>query len=55
MQKCVRPIVGECGSETLLFFDLSLNLGYLRTERNEKLNMDFHNLHCKTHPACEAL
>ncbi|VDO30476.1 unnamed protein product [Haemonchus placei] len=39
---CVlRQLLEHCGVEAMKAFNTSISLGYLRTERRERLNLDF--------------
>ncbi|KJH51117.1 hypothetical protein DICVIV_02676, partial [Dictyocaulus viviparus] len=42
MRVCVlRQLLETCGVEAMKAFNMSISLGYLRTERRERLNLDF--------------
>ncbi|VDM56046.1 unnamed protein product [Angiostrongylus costaricensis] len=42
MRVCIlRQLLERCGIEAMKAFNTSISLGYLRTERRERLNLDF--------------
>ncbi|EYC34100.1 hypothetical protein Y032_0001g241 [Ancylostoma ceylanicum] len=56
MRVCVlRRILETCGSEAMKAFNTSISLGYLRTERRERLNLDFEVFNYPVHPNCVGL
>ncbi|CAJ0593638.1 unnamed protein product [Cylicocyclus nassatus] len=56
MRVCVlRQILDNCGVEAMKAFNTSISLGYLRTERLERLNLDFEVFNYPVHPNCVGL
>lgn len=56
MRKCILPALAErCGDAAANALDTSISLGYLRTERKERLQLDFDNLNFPTDPRCSGL
>ncbi|VDP14757.1 unnamed protein product [Heligmosomoides polygyrus] len=48
MRVCVlRRLLENCGVEAMKAFNTSISLGYLRTERRERLNLDFQVCMCE--------
>uniref|UniRef100_A0A1I7W8M7 Eph LBD domain-containing protein n=1 Tax=Heterorhabditis bacteriophora TaxID=37862 RepID=A0A1I7W8M7_HETBA len=53
MRVCVlRQLLQQCGVEAVKAFNTSISLGYLRTERRERLNLDFKVFNYPVHPNC---
>ncbi|WKX92466.1 hypothetical protein Q1695_010470 [Nippostrongylus brasiliensis] len=56
MRVCVlRRLLERCGVEAMKSFNTSISLGYLRTERRERLNLDFEVFNYPVHPNCVGL
>uniref|UniRef100_A0A914BVW4 Uncharacterized protein n=1 Tax=Acrobeloides nanus TaxID=290746 RepID=A0A914BVW4_9BILA len=56
MRSCVLPVIKhQCGSETHYAINISITVGYLRTERKERLQLDFENFEIPAHPNCIGL
>ncbi|VDL72764.1 unnamed protein product [Nippostrongylus brasiliensis] len=56
MRVCVlRRLLERCGVEAMKSFNTSISLGYLRTERRERLNLDFEVFNYPVHPNCIGL
>uniref|UniRef100_A0AC35UDA9 Venom protein n=1 Tax=Rhabditophanes sp. KR3021 TaxID=114890 RepID=A0AC35UDA9_9BILA len=56
MKSCVLPALErQCGPEARSAVDMGITLGYLRTERHERLHMDFENFHFPTDARCDGL
>ncbi|PIO73836.1 hypothetical protein TELCIR_04177 [Teladorsagia circumcincta] len=56
MRVCVlRRLLEKCGPEAMKAFNTSISLGYLRTERRERLNLDFEVFNYPVHPNCIGL
>ncbi|ETN85532.1 hypothetical protein NECAME_01423, partial [Necator americanus] len=56
MRVCVlRQILETCGPEAMKAFNTSISVGYLRTERRERLNLDFEVFNYPVHPNCVGL
>uniref|UniRef100_W6NDM0 Protein C35C5.8, isoform a n=1 Tax=Haemonchus contortus TaxID=6289 RepID=W6NDM0_HAECO len=56
MRVCVlRQLLEHCGVEAMKAFNTSISLGYLRTERRERLNLDFEVFNYPVHPNCIGL
>ncbi|KAK5975342.1 hypothetical protein GCK32_001531 [Trichostrongylus colubriformis] len=56
MRVCVlRRLLEKCGAEAMKAFNTSISLGYLRTERRERLNLDFEIFNYPVHPNCIGL
>lgn len=56
MRVCVlRRLLENCGVEAMKAFNTSISLGYLRTERRERLNLDFQVFNYPVHPTCIGL
>lgn len=56
MRSCVLPALRrQCGRRAADAIDTSISLGYLRTERRERLNLDFTNFKFFEDPHCEGL
>ncbi|CEF66748.1 Hypothetical protein SRAE_2000141400 [Strongyloides ratti] len=56
MRDCVLPALErQCGTEAKNAMETAISVGYLRTERHERLNMDFVNLNFPTDYRCSGL
>uniref|UniRef100_A0A0N5AS07 NR LBD domain-containing protein n=1 Tax=Syphacia muris TaxID=451379 RepID=A0A0N5AS07_9BILA len=56
MRNCVLPrLMQQCGFEAAFAVNTSIGLGYLRTERRERLNLDFRNFDYVLDARCEGL
>ncbi|KAK0423551.1 hypothetical protein QR680_008205 [Steinernema hermaphroditum] len=56
MRQCVLPTLERrCGRESMVALHTSISLGYLRTERRERLQLDFHNFGFPQDPRCDGL
>ncbi|TKR96195.1 hypothetical protein L596_010250 [Steinernema carpocapsae] len=56
MRQCVLPILQQrCGRESAVAIHTSISLGYLRTERRERLQLDFDTFGYPQDPRCEGL
>uniref|UniRef100_A0A0N4ZND4 DUF19 domain-containing protein n=1 Tax=Parastrongyloides trichosuri TaxID=131310 RepID=A0A0N4ZND4_PARTI len=56
MRDCVLPALHkQCGEEAKYAVETSISTGYLRTERHERLHMDFVNLNFPTDSRCTGL
>ncbi|KHJ99579.1 hypothetical protein OESDEN_00413 [Oesophagostomum dentatum] len=56
MRVCIlRQILENCGAESMRAFNTSISLGYLRTERRERLNLDFEVFNYPVHSNCIGL
>ncbi|KAK6044117.1 hypothetical protein COOONC_18377 [Cooperia oncophora] len=50
-----KQLLEKCGVEAMSAFNTSISLGYLRTERRERLNLDFEVFNYPVHPNCIGL
>uniref|UniRef100_A0A914DNP2 Uncharacterized protein n=1 Tax=Acrobeloides nanus TaxID=290746 RepID=A0A914DNP2_9BILA len=56
MRSCVLPVIKhQCGPETHHAINISITVGYLRTERKERLQLDFENFEIPAHSNCIGL
>uniref|UniRef100_A0A1I7YTJ8 Venom protein n=1 Tax=Steinernema glaseri TaxID=37863 RepID=A0A1I7YTJ8_9BILA len=56
MRSCVLPALErQCGHESMMALHTSISLGYLRTERRERLQLDFDTFGYPQDPRCEGL
>ncbi|CAI4230227.1 unnamed protein product [Auanema sp. JU1783] len=56
MRLCtMRRLLNKCGTEAVRAYNTSISVGYLRTERRERLNLDFEVFNYPTHINCAGL
>uniref|UniRef100_A0AC34G6L4 Uncharacterized protein n=1 Tax=Panagrolaimus sp. ES5 TaxID=591445 RepID=A0AC34G6L4_9BILA len=56
MRECALYVIKHaCGLETMKALNTSISIGYLRTERKERLHLDFDVFQIPIDPRCNGL